>query len=58
LLVDLSGYGANQPVVSLDFAIENHYGREASYQVGGLGEIRRSGTSYRVYSLGLAVRTR
>ena len=58
LLVDLSGYGERQPVFSLDVGIENHYGREASYQVGGLGEIRRSGTSYRVYSLGLTVRTR
>lgn len=58
LLIDLSGYGAGQPVVSLDLGLENHYGREARYQVGGRGEIRRSGTSYRVYSLGLTVRTR
>ena len=58
LLVDLSGHDSRQPVLSLDFGAENHYGGTARYQVGGRGDLRRSGTSYRVYSLGLTVRTR
>ena len=55
LLVDLSG-ASRQSVVALDLGIENHYGREARYQVGGRGEVRRTGTSYRVFSLGVTVR--
>ena len=58
VLVDLSGYRSRQPVLSLDLGLENHYGGTARYQVGGRGDLRRSGTSYRVYSLGLTVRTR
>lgn len=58
LLVDLSPGGRGQPVFSLDLGLENHYGRRAAYQVGGLGEIRRSGTGYRIYSLGVTVRSR
>ncbi len=57
LLVDLSG-DDGRSVLSLDLGIENHYGREARYQVGGLGDVRRTGTSYRVFSLGLTVRSR
>src|SRR5688500_4495137 len=57
LLVDLSG-DRGQPVLSLDLGVENHYGRTARYQVGGFGEVRRTGTSYRVFSLGLTVRSR
>lgn len=57
LLVDLSG-DRGQPVLSLDLGIENHYGREARYQTGGRGDVRQTGTSYRVFSLGLTVRSR
>lgn len=57
LLVDLSGR-RGQPVLSLDLGMENHYGRAGRYQIGGRGDIRRTGTSYRVYSLGLTVRSR
>lgn len=58
LLMDLSPGARGQPVFSLDLGLENHYGRRARYQVGGRGEIRRSGSNYRVYSLGVTVRSR
>ena len=58
VLVDLGGQGRGQPVLALDLGVENHHGRRAAYQVGGRGEMRRSGTSYRVYSLGLTVGVR
>ena len=57
LLVDLTG-GRNTPVLSLDLGLEDHYGGEARYQVGGRGDVRRTGTSYRVFSLGVTLRSR
>lgn len=58
LLVDLfTGGGARGSVFSLDLGVEDHYGRRATYQTGGDGPLTRSGTNYRVYSLGVSVRS-
>ena len=59
LLVDLFDVGGKGPsVMSLDLGVEDHYGRRTTYQTGGSGPIVRTGTSYRVYSLGISVRGR
>lgn len=59
LLVDVWKFSSpGDPVLSLDVAIEDHRGGMSSYQIDGYGPVRESGTNYRVYSLGLSVRTR
>ena len=50
--------GPNASTLAADFGLETHYGGRMTYQVGGRGSIRRTGTSYRVYSLGVSLRTR
>ena len=50
--------GPNPSTLAADLGLETHYGHRSSYQVGGRGEIRKTGTSYRVYSLGISMRTR
>lgn len=59
LLVDVwQSAGRGQPTLSLDLGVEDHYGRSSTYQTGGDGPTVRTGTSHRVYSLGLSVRSR
>jgi hypothetical protein len=50
--------GTNPTTLSADLGMETHHGGRVAYQVSGRGEVRRTGTSYRVYSLGVSVRTR
>ena len=52
------GPPGRQPVLSLDLGLEDFVGRVATYQTGGDGPVRRTGTNHRIYSLGLAFRTR
>jgi hypothetical protein len=59
VLVDLwSMLGPNASTLAADLGIETHYGGRAAYQIGGRGDVRETGTSYRIYSLGISVRTR
>jgi hypothetical protein len=50
--------GPNPSTLAADVGVETHYGGRVTYQVGGRGSIRRTGTRYRVYSLGVNLRTR
>ena len=59
LVIDLwRMFGASPSTLSADLGVETHYGPRSTYQVGGRGEFRTTGTSYRVYSLGVSLRTR
>jgi hypothetical protein len=59
LVVDLwRMLGPNPSTLAADLGLETHHGGRVTYQVGGRGPVRRSGTSYRVYSLGVSLRTR
>jgi hypothetical protein len=59
LVVDLwRMLGPNPSTLAADIGLETHYGGRVAYQVGGRGPVRRTGTSYRVYSLGVSLRTR
>jgi hypothetical protein len=49
--------GPHPSTIALDVGVETNYGRRATYQIGGHGELRTTGTGYRVYSLGLRLRT-
>jgi hypothetical protein len=51
-------HGTNPSTVAADLGVETHYGRRATYQVDGHGGIRTTGTSYRIFSIGLSVRPR
>ena len=51
-------FGASPSTLSADLGVETHYGPRLTYQVGGRGGLRTSGTGYRVYSLGVSLRTR
>lgn len=50
--------GPNPSTMLADLGIETHYGGRSTYQVGGRGPVRTTGTRYRLYSLGITVRTR
>jgi hypothetical protein len=50
--------GPTPSTLSADLGLETHYGGRVTYQVGGRGDVRRTGTRYRVYSLGVSLRTR
>jgi hypothetical protein len=50
--------GPNPSTLAADLGMETHYGGRVTYQVDGRGAIRRTGTRYRVYSLGISLRTR
>ena len=50
--------GPNSSTLAADLGLETHYGGRVTYQVGGRGTIRKTGTRYRVYSLGVNLRTR
>ena len=59
LLIDLwRMFGASPSTLAADLGIETHHGPRLTYQVGGRGELRTTGTGYRVYSLGMSLRTR
>ena len=59
LLVDMADMGGSVlSTLSLDLGVEDHYGKRTTYQIDGSGPIVRTGTSYRVYSLGVSVRAR
>jgi hypothetical protein len=50
--------GPNASTLAADLGLETHYGGRVTYQVGGRGNIRKTGTGYRVYSVGVSLRTR
>ena len=59
VVVDLWKMGGPSPsTLSATLGVESHYGGRVRYQVGGDGDIHKTGTRYRVYSLGLTLRTR
>ena len=59
LAIDLwTMLGPSSSTLAADLGLETHYGGRVTYQVGGRGTVRRTGTSYRVYSLGVSLRTR
>ncbi len=59
LVIDLwRMVGASPSTLSADLGVETNYGPRLTYQVDGRGELRTTGTSYRVYSIGVSLRTR
>ena len=50
--------GPNPSTLLADLGVESHFGGVATYQVAGRGAVRTTRTRYRVYSLGVTVRTR
>ena len=52
----LGGFSAS--TLAADLGLETHYGGRVTYQVGGRGNVRRTGTRHRVYSIGISLRTR
>ena len=50
--------GASPSTLSANLGVESHYGGRVRYQVGGDGDIHKTRTRYRVYSLGITLRTR
>lgn len=56
LVVDVPG-AWNRSLISIDVGVENHHGGKAAYQIDGRGAVFTSRTNYRLYSLGIAMRT-
>ncbi len=50
--------GPSPSTLSMNLGVESYYGGRVRYQVGGDGDVYKTGTRYRVYSLGLTLRTR
>ena len=57
VVVDVPGGAWNGTLVSIDLAVEDHRGGRASYQTSGRGEVHTTRTNFRVFSLGVVVRS-
>ena len=57
--IDLSRMTGSSPsTLSANLGVEAHRGGRVRYQVEGDGDVHKTGTRYRVYTLGVSVRTR
>lgn len=50
--------GPSPSTLSANLGVDSHYGGRVTYQVGGDGDVYKTDTRYRVYSIGLTLRTR
>ena len=50
--------GPSPSTLSANLGVESQYGGRVTYQVGGDGDIQKTGTRHRIYSIGLTLRTR